>query len=260
MLKYIYFLWGMGWMSQGISQGIDSAYYYEMTAWQPGGYQIEGLRKARACYFKAHAFPDAERVSRQILKQEMDTTVIYDVMMGYVSAVLMGHPVHIKYWDLKLPLKRDSGYDWRLVNFASGYQFFKAGDDKSALMIWRKYLSKEQGLDSLYLQTIHSWKNPVKAGIKSAFIPGWGQWKAGNKDQAFYAFGLNMGLWAGAVAIGVWIHPLLSASWILPWSLRYYSGNIYHAVTLTQQRNAELREAFLRQVALRYGLDAIPIQ
>ncbi|MBP1721651.1 MAG: tetratricopeptide 2 repeat protein [Deltaproteobacteria bacterium] len=95
-------------------------------------------------------------------------------------------------------------------------------------------------------------KSPVIAGALAALMPGAGHLYTGQKKQALFSFVTNALLMFGSYE--AFDKQLYTAGGFLSlFSLNYYSGNIFGAITGAHKFNRQKREEHLRQVMQTYA-------
>jgi outer membrane protein assembly factor BamD (BamD/ComL family) len=95
-------------------------------------------------------------------------------------------------------------------------------------------------------------KSPVIAGVLATLMPGAGHLYTGQKKQALFSFVTNALLMFGSYE--AFDKEVYTAGGFLSlFSLNYYSGNIFGAITGAHQFNRREKEARLRQAMQRYA-------
>ncbi len=95
-------------------------------------------------------------------------------------------------------------------------------------------------------------KSPVIAGALAALMPGAGHLYTGHKKQALFSFVTNALLMFGSYE--AFDKELYTAGGFLSlFSLNYYSGNIFGAITGAHKFNRREKEEHLRQVVQKYA-------
>jgi tetratricopeptide (TPR) repeat protein len=95
-------------------------------------------------------------------------------------------------------------------------------------------------------------KSPVIAGVLATLMPGAGHLYTGQKKQALFSFVTNALLIFGSYE--AFDKEVYTAGGVLSlFSLNYYSGNIFGAITSAHKFNRQTREEHLRQAMQQYA-------
>ena len=95
-------------------------------------------------------------------------------------------------------------------------------------------------------------KSPVVSGVLAALMPGAGHLYTGQKKQALFSFVTNVLLFFGSYE--AFDKEVYTAGGFLSlFSLNYYSGNIFGAITSAHKFNRQKREERLRQAMQKYA-------
>lgn len=227
----------------------EAIYFYERVRFFTSGeLSNEVLFKMGECYRKKGDPESAKAYFDRVYFNSKDSRLKQDALLGKVQSLVLQKRFAAALAEVYAsnPVDAEQGQRFSFyegichfgrADFESSYDAFTAAAGADS--------TKVQALRLLYSDTAMLYRPRPKLAKKlSYFLPGLGQFYAGDYKNGFNSLAINAAFMALAVNVGLnytYVDALLA---IMPWLQRYYIGGTDKAEMIAEKKLLDNRQAF----------------